>query len=81
MIIPIRCFTCNQLVANKWNKYQEKVQEEYLKEENDLKKKKRFVDIKNLKKTIEGKILDDLKVHKYCCRRMLISHVDMVEII
>lgn len=81
MIIPIRCFTCNQLVANKWNKYQEKVQEEYLKEENDLKKKKRFVDIKNLKKTIEGKILDDLKVHKYCCRRMLISHVDMAEII
>ena len=31
MIIPIRCFTCNQIIANKWTKYQEKIQEEYLK--------------------------------------------------
>lgn len=81
MIIPIRCFTCNQIIANKWNKYQEKIQEQYLKEDITNNIKKRFIDVNNLDKNIEGKILDELKIHKYCCRRMLMSHVDMAEII
>ena len=81
MIIPIRCFTCNQIIANKWNKYQEKIQEQYLKEDVPNNIKKRFIDVSNLDKNIEGKILDELKIHKYCCRRMLMSHVDMAEII
>ena len=81
MIIPIRCFTCNQIIANKWNKYQEKIQEEYIKEDITNNIKKRFIDVNNLDKNIEGKILDELKIHKYCCRRMLMSHVDMAEII
>ena len=81
MIIPIRCFTCNQIIANKWNKYQEKIQEQYIKEDITNNIKKRFIDVTNLDKNIEGKILDELKIHKYCCRRMLMSHVDMAEII
>ena len=81
MIIPIRCFTCNQIIANKWNKYQEKIQEQYIKEDITNNTKKRFIDVTNLDKNIEGKILDELKIHKYCCRRMLMSHVDMAEII
>lgn len=82
MIIPIRCFTCNQIIANKWKKYEEKVQEEYLKNDVTHNLKKRFIDINDLKnKNIEGKILDELKIHKYCCRRMYLSHVDMAEII
>ena len=80
MIIPIRCFTCNQVIANKWNIYQKKVQEEYIKEDVSQ-NKKRFINVNDLNKNIEGKILDELKIHKYCCRRMLISHVDMSEII
>jgi len=82
MIIPIRCFTCNQIVANKWTAYHNKVQEAYLKEDVIQNKKKRFIDINDLSnKSIEGKILDELKIHKYCCRRMILSHVDMAEII
>lgn len=26
-----------------------------------------------------GKVLDDLGVERYCCRRMLLSHVELVE--
>ena len=81
MIIPIRCFTCNQIIANKWNKYQEKIQEQYIKQDITNNIKKRFIDVNDLDKNIEGKILDELKIHKYCCRRMLMSHVDMAEII
>ena len=27
MIIPIRCFTCNKLIADKWEKYKKKLEE------------------------------------------------------
>ena len=26
-----------------------------------------------------GKVLDDLGVHRYCCRRMLLSHVEVID--
>lgn len=26
-----------------------------------------------------GKVLDDLGVKRYCCRRMLLSHVELIE--
>ena len=82
MIIPIRCFTCNQVIAHLWEKYIEKIQEEYIKDEGNSKEKPRFTDISTIKdKTIEGKTLDQLDVHRYCCRRMLLSHVDLCEII
>ena len=82
MIIPIRCFTCNKVIASKWKTYHEKVQIEYLKQDVKNNPKKRFIDVNDLeKKNIEGKILDELNMHKYCCRRMFLSHVDMAEII
>ena len=82
MIIPIRCFSCNQVIAHKWENYQKKIQEHYLKENVVENKKARFVEIDKIKdKTIEGKILDELNIHKYCCRRMLLAHVDLTEII
>jgi DNA-directed RNA polymerase I, II, and III subunit RPABC5 len=77
MIIPIRCFTCNKVIAHLWDEYINRIQMAYL--ENDT-KKDRFVDIETLeKKTIEGKIMDELKLKRYCCRRMMLSHVDLCE--
>ncbi|MCS7120498.1 MAG: DNA-directed RNA polymerase subunit N [Nitrososphaerota archaeon] len=26
-----------------------------------------------------GKVLDELKIKRYCCRRMLLSHVDIID--
>lgn len=26
-----------------------------------------------------GKVLDELGIKRYCCRRMLLSHVDLIE--
>ena len=33
------------------------------------------------KKSIEGKILDELKIHKYCCRRMMLTNVHLISYI
>ena len=27
MIIPVRCFTCNKVIGNKWMTYQKKLEE------------------------------------------------------
>ena len=57
MIIPIRCFTCGKLVADKWEEFTERV-----KKGEDAKK-----------------VLDDLNLKRYCCRRMLITHIDLID--
>jgi len=82
MIIPIRCFTCNKVIANLWEEYLNKIQLASLNEDIANNPKKRFVDIDTLEnKTVEGKILDTMGLNKYCCRRMLLAHVDLCEII
>lgn len=80
MIIPVRCFTCGKVIADKWYGYQRFLEEE--------KKKQGKTDdtILNLnsedvKKTPEGIALDRLNMKRYCCRRMMLSHVDLIDII
>ncbi|MBS7659269.1 MAG: DNA-directed RNA polymerase subunit N [Candidatus Bathyarchaeia archaeon] len=57
MIIPVRCFTCGKLVADKWEEFARRVKagEE------------------------PAEILDSLGLKRYCCRRMLLSHVDIID--
>lgn len=81
MIIPVRCFTCGKVIANKWNAYQrflKKYQKEMGKSEEGT-----ILDVEseNMPETPEGKALNDLGLKRYCCRRMMLSHVDLVEII
>jgi len=79
MIIPIRCFTCGKLVADKWLEYDKRIKE--LKEEAT--ESAREVEDRALGLGAEElgikKIFDDLGLNRYCCKRMLLSHVDLVE--
>ena len=34
-----------------------------------------------IEKTIEGKVLDDLNLHRYCCRRMFLGNVHLISYI
>jgi DNA-directed RNA polymerase subunit N (RpoN/RPB10) len=80
MIIPIRCFTCNNVIAHLWEKYLEEIQKKKIDEISDNPRKTRFVNTEQLEeKTLEGKILDQIKIKRYCCRRMFLSHVDLSE--
>ena len=80
MIIPIRCFTCNKVIAHLWEEYLDLIQKEYTDENIRDNPKKRFVSVEELtKKTVEGKILDNLGINRYCCRRMFLSHVDLCD--
>jgi len=80
MIIPIRCFTCNKVIAHLWEEYLKEIQLAYIEEDIKNNRKDRFVNIETIEnKTVEGKILDEMKLNRYCCRRMMLSHVDLCD--
>ncbi len=57
MIIPVRCFTCGKVIADKWEEFKREVS----KGENP------------------AKVLDSLGIKRYCCRRMFLSNVNLIE--
>jgi DNA-directed RNA polymerase I, II, and III subunit RPABC5 len=78
MIIPIRCFTCNKVIAHLWEEYINNIQIAYSEENIATNDKNRFIDINTLEnKTTEGLTLDQLGFKRYCCRRMFLTHVDL----
>tara|TARA_B100000795_G_scaffold264168_1_gene244316 strand:- start:424 stop:669 length:246 start_codon:yes stop_codon:yes gene_type:complete len=79
MIIPIVCFTCNNPISSKWEAYQ-----------RILKEKKRdpaFIDntklnydnINNNFKTAENFAMESVGIKRYCCKRMVLGHIDIIE--
>ncbi|TGZ83303.1 DNA-directed RNA polymerase N/8 kDa subunit superfamily protein [Ascodesmis nigricans] len=63
MIIPVRCFTCGKVVGDLWERY-----------------------LNMLMSTEDGgqgltesEAMDQLGCKRYCCRRMLMTHVDLIE--
>ena len=67
MIIPVRCFTCGKVIGNIYDQFRQRY-EEY----------KKAVDAGEKPKETPKEILDDLGLDRYCCRRMILSHVDLL---
>lgn len=74
MIIPVKCFTCGGVLADKYLFYVREVNKR--KKEKGITEDVYFTPISN-EKTIEGQVLDELKLKKICCRRHMLSHVDI----
>lgn len=75
MIIPIKCFTCGKVIANKYRWYKEKVAE--MKGDPTKQEEVTYLTNKGTKKTIEGKVMDMLSLN-ICCRRHMLTHVDIL---
>ena len=58
MMMPVRCFTCGAVVADKWEEYNSRV---------------------NKNGEDASKVLDELGFKRYCCRRMFISNVELID--
>ena len=73
MIIPVRCFTCNKILADKW--------EQFLKMTSPQSGRKIISVDKTdyTEKTKELLAFEALNITRYCCRRHLLSHVDLLE--
>ena len=77
MIIPVKCFTCGKVLANKYNYYQVRVRELKLAMEMED-DKVIYLTPEYTKKTPEGEVLDELNLKRMCCRRHMLSHVDII---
>ncbi len=58
MMMPVRCFSCGAVLADKWEEYDKRVNKDNEKAE---------------------KVLDELGVKRYCCRRMFIGNVELID--
>ena len=81
MIIPVKCFTCGMVIADKYRFYVEEVRKKKLaksvnKDSIDI-DKVLYLTKHNIKKTPEGQVLDDIGFTKMCCRRHFLTHVDI----
>lgn len=83
MIIPIKCFTCGMVLADKYRYFCEEVRKKKLakkiitnEDSHDIDKvlylTREFND-----KTPEGEVLDELGLNKMCCRTKILTHVDI----
>ncbi|MHA2341210.1 MAG: RpoN/RPB10 RNA polymerase subunit family protein [Candidatus Hodarchaeales archaeon] len=75
MIIPVKCFTCGKVIGNKYRYYIKEVRKE--KSSSDDFSKVTYLTQSNMEKTVEGKILDSMGLTKICCRRHMLTHVDI----
>ena len=76
MIIPIKCFTCGNVLADKYLYYIKEVRQIKMNEGMNTKEVV-YLDEEKMEKTPEGKVLDRLNFKKMCCRRHMLTHVDI----
>jgi DNA-directed RNA polymerase subunit N len=67
VIIPVRCFTCGKIISDVYEDYK-----------NRYKDYKKAIDSGEKPKETPKLILDDLGLERYCCRRMVLTHVDLI---
>tara|TARA_Y100000590_G_C15261652_1_gene841507 strand:- start:103 stop:321 length:219 start_codon:yes stop_codon:yes gene_type:complete len=71
MIIPVKCFTCGKVLADKYEYYKREVR----------KKKKDdapiYITANTITKYPEAEVMDYLGLSKMCCRRHILTHVDI----
>jgi DNA-directed RNA polymerase I, II, and III subunit RPABC5 len=77
MIIPVKCFTCGNVLANKYRYYQKEVRKRKLEMNGVSDNSVVYLTKENTKKTPEGEVLDMLQLNKICCRRHMLTHVDI----
>ena len=76
MIIPVKCFTCGKVIGDKYKYYVEEVRKIKLSRDMNI-HKVLYLTMEFREKTPEGEVLDELKLTKMCCRRHMLTHVDI----
>ena len=76
MIIPIKCFTCGNVLADKYRYYLAEVRRRNNVSQCTIEKVV-YLSKEKMDKTVHGVVLDDLGLHNVCCRRHMLTHVDI----
>ena len=82
MIIPVRCYTCGKLIADKYEYYERELLRKKLalkKDGNDGDPLIININVQDIKKTIAGEILDELGLHRLCCRKVMLTSINIID--
>ena len=75
-MIPIKCFTCGMVIADLHRYYLEQVRKR--KAQDNIEEEVIYLTKQFSQKTIEGEVMDELGLTKMCCRRHILTHVNIV---
>ena len=83
MIIPVRCFTCHHVLADKWLYYERRVAElKAARDKGRVKSEDLKIDesdpLRFFDKNLQKEVLDELDLTRPCCRRHMLTHVDII---
>jgi DNA-directed RNA polymerase subunit N (RpoN/RPB10) len=76
MSIPIKCFTCGTVLADKYCYYETEVRKRKMTRDLHV-DKVIYLTSEHNEKTPEGEVMDEMNLKKMCCRRHLLTHVDV----
>jgi DNA-directed RNA polymerase subunit N (RpoN/RPB10) len=77
MIIPVRCFSCGSVLADKYRFFQDEVRKRKIAKGQKLDAVV-YLTEKHIEKTAEGEVLDAIGLTNVCCRRHMLTHVDIL---
>lgn len=78
MIIPVRCFTCGKVIADKYDYFVKLSAEREKEAEANGAVEAKY---KHFDTVTKGDLLDKIGLTRYCCRRHMMGQVDMMETI
>ncbi len=83
MIPPIKCYTCGKVLADKAEYYKKELIRKKLayKNANNTDKDPLMIDInvEDVIKTVAGEIMDELGLIRICCRKVMLTSIDIID--
>ena len=83
MLIPIKCYTCGKILADKYLYYKKELIRKTLalKTETNNNKDPLMIDIsvEDVKMTPAGEIMDELGLVRICCRKVMLTSIDIID--
>lgn len=82
MIVPIRCFTCGKVLADKWLEYEKRVKEYKLADGTRKSGEPLYLDGSPIRPDVptpERRAMDELQLTRYCCRKIFLTHRNIMD--
>jgi DNA-directed RNA polymerase subunit N (RpoN/RPB10) len=78
MIIPVRCYTCGKLLADKYEYYESELLRKKLAMNTTEDPLVININGQEVAKTIAGEIMDELGLIRICCRKVMLTSINII---
>ena len=78
MLIPVRCYSCGRVLADKWTYFEKKRAEKLAKAKAESVVHGTDAEVRDV---AMGDVLDKLGLTLYCCRAAMMTNVSLMDVI